>query len=625
MLRALGLVRTRPVSGEAEQLEATAACSPAVAAARDQEASAQLKNGEQPRRSFLSRLFGLKRPAPLAIENRESTGAAADDGASSPAPAAKRRRLWDGEPHCPSSPASWVKVRPPFSPRSPGTLHLSTLQRFQLNSFILPASRSETAVNPAIAVTAPDSCKLPPAVDWQEQITAIYRRKNPGKIQAVAALLAKYKDSEGELYVRICNKYGLDPHKWYADSSAWEAAETASPPRRGALEGQIKKEGLPPQAAAAQMQRPPEASFQEQEQTRQPSLVAVPADVDVGASLQPRALFPVPQQEPPLVPATPQKQQPRQQDAPSLMAAVLSAPALAPAPAQRQQSPADRNRRWSQGHWTPPPQACIAPPAVIKPRLARSQDKASPSDEEILQLFEQAGKDADADGISYAGMRQRMAKMLGTMLSDEKLLNRFGGSAQKAEEKLHELRLLALERRRTSRGPQQEETPSRRASSASAGRKASTPRRASQAASRSPRRQSTPTRGAPAAAAHSRHSTASSTGKLSNGSSVVTAPASKAVGGWEKKNGTWVKKGDSAAAARTTIKAEAPQPGAASAGTASSRSSVLRSSTAGAASQPPESARQKFAGAQGQKDQALARTPNAFCYHAAGERPGGRK
>jgi len=60
---------------------------------------------------------------------------------------------------------------------------------------------------------------------WKVQIEAIYRRRNPHKMNDVPKLLEKYKDTEVTLYRKVCLRYDLDSNKLYADPKAWEGEE----------------------------------------------------------------------------------------------------------------------------------------------------------------------------------------------------------------------------------------------------------------------------------------------------------------------------------------------------------------------------------------------------------------
>mmetsp|Transcript_78900 Transcript_78900/g.156275 ORF Transcript_78900/g.156275 Transcript_78900/m.156275 type:complete len:1110 (+) Transcript_78900:71-3400(+) len=60
---------------------------------------------------------------------------------------------------------------------------------------------------------------------WKVQIEAIYRRRNPHKMNDVPKLLDKYKDNEVTLYRKVCLRYDLDSNKLYADPAAWEGEE----------------------------------------------------------------------------------------------------------------------------------------------------------------------------------------------------------------------------------------------------------------------------------------------------------------------------------------------------------------------------------------------------------------
>jgi len=57
---------------------------------------------------------------------------------------------------------------------------------------------------------------------WRVQIEAVYRRRNPYKLENVPDLMEKYEGQEAVLYTKICRKYDLDPSKFYADPAAWD-------------------------------------------------------------------------------------------------------------------------------------------------------------------------------------------------------------------------------------------------------------------------------------------------------------------------------------------------------------------------------------------------------------------
>jgi len=57
---------------------------------------------------------------------------------------------------------------------------------------------------------------------WRVQIEAVYRRRNPYKLDKVLEFMEKYKGQEAILYAKVCKKYDLDPSKFYADPAAWE-------------------------------------------------------------------------------------------------------------------------------------------------------------------------------------------------------------------------------------------------------------------------------------------------------------------------------------------------------------------------------------------------------------------
>ncbi|CAE8642062.1 unnamed protein product, partial [Polarella glacialis] len=60
---------------------------------------------------------------------------------------------------------------------------------------------------------------------WKFQLEAIYRCRNPYKLQLVPTILQKYKGQEALLYKKVCLTYDLDPTKFYADAAAWKEEE----------------------------------------------------------------------------------------------------------------------------------------------------------------------------------------------------------------------------------------------------------------------------------------------------------------------------------------------------------------------------------------------------------------
>merc|ERR1712217_607089 len=51
--------------------------------------------------------------------------------------------------------------------------------------------------------------------EYRDRITQIYSQHNPSKLSEIPNLLAKYKDKEHELYMRICQKYKVSPSPQY--------------------------------------------------------------------------------------------------------------------------------------------------------------------------------------------------------------------------------------------------------------------------------------------------------------------------------------------------------------------------------------------------------------------------
>lgn len=58
---------------------------------------------------------------------------------------------------------------------------------------------------------------------------AVYRHRNPYKLEAVPTFLERYAGDEMTLYRKVCRAYLLDPTKLYADEAAWEDEELRCP------------------------------------------------------------------------------------------------------------------------------------------------------------------------------------------------------------------------------------------------------------------------------------------------------------------------------------------------------------------------------------------------------------
>eukprot|EP00927_Polykrikos_kofoidii_P014841 TRINITY_DN16553_c0_g2_i1.p1 TRINITY_DN16553_c0_g2~~TRINITY_DN16553_c0_g2_i1.p1 ORF type:complete len:518 (+),score=103.25 TRINITY_DN16553_c0_g2_i1:79-1632(+) len=87
-----------------------------------------------------------------------------------------------------------------------------------------PPPRTE----PQVEFPAPRAAKKRKIVEvhdtntfWQVQVEAIYRKRNPYKLDTVPRLLAKYRGREVVLYRKVCKTYDLDPAKFYADPASW--------------------------------------------------------------------------------------------------------------------------------------------------------------------------------------------------------------------------------------------------------------------------------------------------------------------------------------------------------------------------------------------------------------------
>lgn len=85
---------------------------------------------------------------------------------------------------------------------------------------------SSSAAAPAAAVQAAAAAPVSSSQDfWRVQIEAVYRRRNPYKLDRVPALLERHRGNEVTLYRKICRTYDLKADRFYADERAWDGAE----------------------------------------------------------------------------------------------------------------------------------------------------------------------------------------------------------------------------------------------------------------------------------------------------------------------------------------------------------------------------------------------------------------
>lgn len=64
---------------------------------------------------------------------------------------------------------------------------------------------------------------------WHMQLEAIYRWRNPKKLQNVPKMLEKYRGREALLYRKVCMMYDLDPAKLHAGVAVSTGSESAAP------------------------------------------------------------------------------------------------------------------------------------------------------------------------------------------------------------------------------------------------------------------------------------------------------------------------------------------------------------------------------------------------------------
>jgi len=89
---------------------------------------------------------------------------------------------------------------------------------------------------------------------WFAQLDAIYRRRNPYKLERVPEFLEKYRGREVLLYRKVCHQYDLDPTRFYADPNSWsdEGMEGQGEDETQSGEGETHTDQvkLPPVAAS---------------------------------------------------------------------------------------------------------------------------------------------------------------------------------------------------------------------------------------------------------------------------------------------------------------------------------------------------------------------------------------
>merc|ERR1719383_1140172 len=131
----------------------------------------------------------------------------------------------DEDSAAPSAPTQLTPV-----PSSPAGLFTATTTVSGTSQAAVPATQE--AASPASAEptgTAHDDTEAPSkpievktSEDfWMVQVQAVYRKRNPKKLDTVPKLMEKYKGNEKQLYVKVCKTYDLNPSKLYANADAW--------------------------------------------------------------------------------------------------------------------------------------------------------------------------------------------------------------------------------------------------------------------------------------------------------------------------------------------------------------------------------------------------------------------
>jgi len=89
---------------------------------------------------------------------------------------------------------------------------------------------AESNITPAAAGTEEAAPEGPVKVEtkedfWRVQIEAIYRKRNPMKLNDVPKLMEKHKGKEVILFKKVCQRYDLDLSKIYTNEDAWSGED----------------------------------------------------------------------------------------------------------------------------------------------------------------------------------------------------------------------------------------------------------------------------------------------------------------------------------------------------------------------------------------------------------------
>jgi len=168
--------------------------------------------------------------AGLAVAAADSTERAKKRLATSDLSAPARPPSWGGPPETQDSAAPSAPTQLTPVPSSPAGLFTATTTVSGTSQAAVPATQE--AAPPASAEptgTAHDDTEAPSkpievktSEDfWMVQVQAVYRKRNPKKLDTVPKLMEKYKGNEKQLYVKVCKTYDLNPSKLYANADAW--------------------------------------------------------------------------------------------------------------------------------------------------------------------------------------------------------------------------------------------------------------------------------------------------------------------------------------------------------------------------------------------------------------------
>lgn len=107
---------------------------------------------------------------------------------------------------------------PPPPPEEPATQAIAAAPAAAEGTKASPAEPAEKAPESE----EPEKVVVKTVADFVKvNVEAIYRKRNPMKLNDVPSLIEKYKGKEMQLLVKVCQRYDLDPKKNYTAPEAW--------------------------------------------------------------------------------------------------------------------------------------------------------------------------------------------------------------------------------------------------------------------------------------------------------------------------------------------------------------------------------------------------------------------